>query len=289
MKRFGAIEAGGTKFVCGAGTGPDDLVTERIDTLAPDATVAQAVRWLRDQGELAAIGIGSFGPIDLKAGRIGNAPKSAWRNYNLAGAVREALNVPVAFDTDVNAALAGETACGAARAVSNCIYVTVGTGIGAAATVSGARLAGTTHPEMGHIRMPHDLALDAFAGCCPFHGDCLEGLASGPAIEARWQTAARNLPPQHAAWDLEAHYLALGLAAFTCILAPERILLGGGVMEQTHLFPKIRSELHMRCSAATWPPLKFFRPNSAIAPACSELSMLAQQLAKDTYANELRT
>jgi fructokinase len=176
-------------------------------------------------------------------GYITSTPKAAWRNFDLAGAIREALGVPVPFDTDVNAAVLGEARWGAARGVANCLYLTVGTGIGGGAIVSGRLLHGLTHPEMGHVRIPHDLAEDPFAGACPYHGDCLEGLASGPAIEARWGVKPEELAPDHPAWALEAKYLAYGIANYVCTLSPERILLGGGVMRQTGLYPAITREL----------------------------------------------
>jgi fructokinase len=245
MPQFGAIEAGGTKFICGVGTGPDDLRTIRIPTTQPGATVAQAIAWLREQGELEAIGIGSFGPVELNRnssayGHITTTPKAGWRNYNLAGAISDALKIPTGFQTDVNAAILGEARWGAARGVANALYLTVGTGIGGGAIVSGRLLHWASHPEMGHIRIPHDLTLDPFPGICPFHGDCLEGLASGPAIHARWKT---DPPADHPAWALEAKYLASGIAAFASILSPEVILLGGGVMQQLHLFEMIRAQV----------------------------------------------
>ena len=250
MGVFGAIEAGGTKFVCGVGTGPDDIVTTRIPTTSPETTVAAAVSWLRAEsgGELRAVGIGSFGPVELKRdspsyGHITSTPKMGWRNFDLAGAVRKALSVPVAFDTDVNASVLGEARWGAARDVENCLYLTVGTGIGGGAILSGRLLHGMTHPEMGHVRIPHDLVRDPFRGNCPYHGDCLEGLASGPALEARWGISPLELADDHPAWVLEAEYLAYGIANFVCTLSPERVLVGGGVMRRARLFGMVRSEL----------------------------------------------
>jgi fructokinase len=245
MAVFGGIEAGGTKFVCGIGTGPDDLITTRIPTTAPEATVAEAVAWIAEKsaGGLRAVGIGSFGPVDLSRGYITSTPKAAWRNFDLAGAVRKALGVPVRFDTDVNAAVLGEARWGAARDVSNCLYLTIGTGIGGGAIVGGRIVHGLTHPEMGHVRIPHDLLADPYAGGCPYHADCLEGLASGPAIEARWGTPGRDLPSDHPAWVLEARYLAHGIANFICTLSPERILIGGGVMRQTQLYETVSREV----------------------------------------------
>jgi len=242
---FGAIEAGGTKFVCGVGTGPKDLITTQIPTTSPDATVAEAVAWIAEKSaaRLSAVGIGSFGPVDLKTGYITSTPKAAWRNYDLAGAVGEALGVPVRFDTDVNAAVLGEARWGAARDVSSCLYLTVGTGIGGGAMIGGQIVHGLTHTEMGHIRIPHDPAADSYAGVCPYHGDCLEGLASGPAVEARWGAPGQTLAADHPAWVLEARYLALGIANFICTLSPERILIGGGVMRQSQLYGMVTSDV----------------------------------------------
>ncbi len=237
---LGAIEAGGTKFVCGVGTGPGDIETIQIPTASPGETTEAAISFLRGRN-VQAVGIASFGPVDLAAGRITSTPKTGWRNFDLAGTVRRGLGVPVAFETDVNGAALGEARWGAARGVSDFIYLTVGTGIGGGAMVNGALLHGLSHPEMGHVRIPHDRARDPFAGICPFHGDCLEGLASGPAMEARWSKSARELPPDHEAWALEAHYLALGLMNWICTLSPKLILIGGGVAEQALLFPMIRT------------------------------------------------
>jgi fructokinase len=246
MPIFGAIEAGGTKFVCVIGTGPEDLISTQIQTSSPEATVAASVAWLRQEsgGQLSAVGIGSFGPVDLNSGCITSTPKAAWRNCDLAGAVRKGLGgIPVRFDTDVNAAVLAEVRWGAARDVANCLYLTVGTGIGGGAIAGGRIIHGLTHPEMGHIRIPHDANADPYAGGCPFHDDCLEGLASGPAIEARWGKPGRELAPDHPAWALEARYLALAIANFTCTLSPERILIGGGVMRQAQLYGMIKIEL----------------------------------------------
>lgn len=247
---FGAIEAGGTKFVCAVGSKPEDLKITQLPTTAPGATTASAVAFLREHSgdELQAVGIGSFGPVDLcpsspTFGYITSTPKSGWQNYDIAGAVGRALGVPVGFDTDVNAAALGEARWGAAQSVSDFLYLTIGTGIGGGAVVNGRVLHGLLHPEMGHIRIPHDWQRDPYAGCCPFHGDCLEGLASGPAMQQRWGTPAQDLPGNHPAWALEAHYLALGLANWVCTLSPRRIVLGGGVMQQSWLFAMIRGEL----------------------------------------------
>jgi fructokinase len=247
---FGAIEAGGTKFVCGVGTGPDDLETIQFPTTSPEATLAIAIEFLREQsgGELQAVGIGSFGPIDLHStsltfGYVTSTPKAGWQNFNLAGTVRDALSVPVGFDTDVDAAALGEARWGAAQNLSDFLYLTVGTGIGGGAIINGRVLHGMVHPEMGHIRVPHDMVQDPFRGGCPYHGDCLEGLASGPAMQARWGIAAQDLPADHPAWTLEAHYLAYGLANWVLTLSPQRIVLGGGVLRQAKLFGRVREDL----------------------------------------------
>ena len=247
---FGAIEAGGTKFVCAVGTNPDDLKLTQFPTISPEATTSRAIEFLRkhSNGELKAVGIGSFGPVDLRLnsptfGYITSTPKTGWRNYDFAGAIRTALGVPVGFDTDVNAAALGEARWGAAQLLSDFLYLTVGTGIGGGALVNGRVLHGLLHPEMGHIRIPHDFNRDSYPGGCPFHGDCLEGLASGPAMHQRWGVPPEDLPANHPAWALEAHYLALGLANWVCTLSPGCILLGGGVMRQVWLFEMIREDL----------------------------------------------
>ena len=246
---LGAIEAGGTKFICAVGSGPDDLETVEIPTTTPAATLDAAIGFFRQRHrELEAVGIASFGPVDLNPdswtyGYITSTPKAGWGNCDIAGAVRKGLDLPVGFDTDVNGAALGELRWGAARGLSDFLYLTVGTGIGGGAVGNGRILHGLVHPEMGHIRVPHDRERDPFDGVCPFHGDCLEGLASGPAMEARWGMPPRDLTPSHPGLTLEANYLALGIANWVCTLSPQRIVLGGGVMKQAHLFPIIRTRL----------------------------------------------
>jgi fructokinase len=246
---FGAIEAGGTKFVCGIGTGPNDLTTVRIPTTTPEATLEKAINFFRESGQrIRAVGIGSFGPVDLHPGShtfgyITSTPKPGWKNFDLAGTVARSLGVPVGFDTDVNAAALGEARWGAASGLTDAVYLTIGTGIGGGALVNGSVLHGLVHPEMGHICIPHDWSADPFPGNCPYHGDCLEGLASGPAMQARWGIPPAELPPQHEGWMLEAQYLALGLVSWVCTLSPQRIIMGGGVMQQPHLFDLLRRAL----------------------------------------------
>jgi fructokinase len=221
--------------------------------------MTRVVEFFRTRQAVAAIGIASFGPIDPNPesptfGYITSTPKLQWMNFDFAGAVQRALGTPIAFDTDVNAAALAESQWGAARGLRSFLYVTVGTGLGGGAFIDGRLLHGRQHPEMGHIRVPHDRARDPFAGNCPYHGDCLEGLAAGPAIEERWGHAGRLLPDGHAAWDLEAEYLALGIVSWTCTLSPEAILLGGGVMLREELFPKIRMRVAELLNGYLEPP-----------------------------------
>ncbi len=248
---YGGIEAGGTKFVCAVGTDPDDLHIIRFPTTTPAETYGQAIEFFRpfaERGELAAVGIASFGPVDPNPasptfGYITSTPKPGWGHSNFVGTIKDGLAVPVGFDTDVNVAALGEHRWGAAQGLDNFIYLTIGTGIGGGGLMNGKLMHGLIHPEMGHIRLPHDHAVDPFPGTCPYHGDCLEGLAAGPAIEQRWQARGETLPPDHPAWDLEAHYLALALNNFICTLSPERVIIGGGVMDQSFLLSLIQKKV----------------------------------------------
>ncbi|HOF39501.1 MAG TPA: ROK family protein [Candidatus Hydrogenedentes bacterium] len=252
MAVFGGIEAGGTKFVCALGSRPDDLrEEERFPTTTPEETIGRCIACFEKHARrepITAIGISSFGPVDPNPesatwGYITSTPKPGWGQTPFAGRIAEALGVPVGFDTDVNGAALGENRWGAAQGLDSFIYLTVGTGIGGGGLLGGRLMHGLIHPEMGHVRLPRDKDRDSFEGVCPYHGDCLEGLASGPAMEKRWGTRAEALPDSHPAWDLEAHYLAVALAGFICTLSPQRIILGGGVMERRTLFPKIRENV----------------------------------------------
>jgi fructokinase len=248
MLRYGGVEAGGTKFVCAVGTGPDDLERESFSTTSPDETLARAIAFFERRGPVRSLGIASFGPVGLDPasesyGFITATPKAGWSHCDIAGRLGRALDVRVAIDTDVNAAALAEARWGSARGLQDVVYITVGTGIGGGALAGGTLVHGLVHPEMGHMRIPHDRAADPFPGICPFHGDCLEGLACGPAIEQRWGAAAQQLSADHPAWRLEARYLAAGIVNITTVLSPRRVILGGGVMEQAQLFPMIREEL----------------------------------------------
>lgn len=243
----GAIEAGGTKFVLAVGTGPDDIRGEqRIPTTTPGETLERCAEYFmaaqQTHGPLAALGIGTFGPAGVNPaapdwGFITTTPKPGWQHTDMAGTLGRALGLPVAFDTDVNAAGYGEWLWGAGKDCGVLLYLTIGTGIGGGVIINGHPLHGLLHPEMGHIRIPRD---PDFAGVCPWHGDCLEGLASGPAIAARWEQPATMLPQGHPAWELEADHLAAACATFTCILSPHRIILGGGVMDQPGLLETVQ-------------------------------------------------
>ncbi len=217
---FGAIEAGGTKFICGVGTGPDDLEAVHIPTTTPGETVGACIEHLGHYN-LQAVGIASFGPLNLRNGHITSTPKAGWTDFDIAGTIGRALHVVVGYDTDVNGAALGEARWGAAQDLTDFLYLTIGTGIGGGAISNGQLVHGMLHPEMGHIRIPHDPVRDPFPGICPYHGDCLEGLASGPAVQARWGVPGSDYQPDHPAWKLEAHYLALGLANWVCTLSPE--------------------------------------------------------------------
>jgi fructokinase len=252
MAVYGGIEAGGTTFVCGVGTGPDDLraLTE-FETTAPEETLGRAAAFLEEENRrepLAAVGVACFGPVDLDPssptyGWITSTPKPGWAQTDVRGRLGRALGVPVGFDTDVNGAALGEHRWGAAQDVTTFIYLTVGTGIGGGGLVGGLPMHGLVHPEMGHLWVPHDRARDPFEGICPFHGDCLEGLAAGPALEARWGERGEALPADHPAWALEAKYLALGVTNLILAWSPERVILGGGVMRQRQLYPLIRERV----------------------------------------------
>jgi fructokinase len=242
---YGGIETGGSKWVCAIGTGPDDLrAVETFPTTTPAETIGRAVEFFRQDG-VAAVGIGSFGPVDQRLssprwGYITTTPKPGWANTDLGPEVRRRLDVPVAFDTDVNAAALGEQRWGAAQGLDTFCYITVGTGIGGGGMAGGRLLHGLLHPEFGHLRVPHDRDADPFEGVCPYHGDCWEGLASGRAIEARWGGRPDELLDRDDVWELEAEYLALGLVCVICVLSPQRLIIGGGVGTAEGLLERVR-------------------------------------------------
>ncbi len=251
MEIYGGVEAGGTKFVCAVGTGPDDIRAEiRFPTTTPEETLSRTCEFFKQYVEkngqpLSGIGISSFGPVDLDPqsphfGKITSTPKPGWAMADILGKIQSETGVPAILDTDVNGAAYGEMIWGAAQGLKDFIYITFGTGVGGGLIINGKPHHGLVHPEMGHMRMPHDFQQDPFNGYCPYHGDCLEGMTSGPAMKARWGQPAETLPDYHPAWDLEAHYIATALQNLICALSPQRIILGGGVMQQPQLFPAIR-------------------------------------------------
>jgi len=240
---YGGVETGGSKWECALGTGPDDMrATETVPTTTPRETIDRVVAFFEREGPVDAIGIGSFGPVDLARGVITTTPKPGWAHTDVSGEIGRRLGVPVAFDTDVNAAALGEHRWGALQGLDVCCYVTVGTGFGGGILVGGTPVHGLQHPEVGHLRIPHDRDEDPFPGVCPFHGDCWEGLASGPAMEARWGRPADEVADD-APWALEARYLALGVLALMAVVSPQRIVVGGGVLNRRGLLELVQRQL----------------------------------------------
>ncbi len=253
---YGAVEGGGTKFVCAVGRAPDGILARtRIDTTTPGETLAACAAFLHDAAggrPLAAVGVACFGPLELDRGRpefgaMLATPKPGWSGAPIVRPLQETLGAPVHLDTDVNGAALAEWLWGAAQGCDPALYLTVGTGIGGGAVVGSQTLRGLMHPEMGHVPVPRltwsDGTLDTYAGFCPFHGSCLEGMAAGPALLGRLGAPADTAGPEHPIWDLEAGYLAFGLAAMALVLSPQRIVLGGGVFQQAHLLPRVRRRL----------------------------------------------
>lgn len=240
---YGAVEAGGTKFVLAVGRSPEEMEDIRRVSTSHNAleTVAEVVRYFERHGKLAALGVASFGPVDHRSGSIANTPKAGWKDFPLRDALRRALNLPIGFETDVAAAALAEARIGAARGLRNSIYVTVGTGIGGGAIVEGRPVQGLVHPEMGHLLVRRaEEEVEEFKGVCPYHGGCLEGMAAGPAMQARWGRPGHELGEDHVGWRIEADYLGQMVVNLACTLSPEMIVLGGGVMGQAHLFPMLR-------------------------------------------------
>lgn len=245
--KFGALEAGGTKMVCAVGTEDGKLLDQiSIPTENPETTMPRLFGYFRDKG-IAALGIGCFGPVDLDQrsktyGHILMTPKLAWRGYGIWEYFRKQLQVPVGFDTDVNGSMLGESTWGCAKGLDTAVYITVGTGVGVGVLAGGRLLHGMQHPEGGHILIP-PRADDSYPGKCPSHGHCLEGLASGPAIEERWGARGEGLADRKEVWELEAHYLAYAITNYILVLSPQRVILGGGVMHQKQLLPMVRTKV----------------------------------------------
>ncbi len=244
---FGALEAGGTKMVCAFGDiNGNILKQESIPTTTPKDTMPAIMEFFREK-KIESVGIGCFGPVDVRPGSatwgtILDTPKLPWRHFNIAGAIKEELGVPVGMDTDVNGSLLGEVTYGAAKGLTDVVYITIGTGIGAGIMSGGHLIHGMLHPEAGHIKLAR-VKGDDYEGKCPYHRECFEGLASGPAIEERWGKPGRALAEMPEVWELEAEYIARAIASLVMILSPQRIILGGGVMHQMQLFPMIRERV----------------------------------------------
>ncbi|GGI65735.1 MULTISPECIES: fructokinase ScrK [Enterococcus] len=244
---YGSIEAGGTKFVCAVGNEKLEIL-ERVSfpTTTPEETMPQVIEFFNQyKEELGAIGVGSFGPIDIRKtsetyGYITSTPKLAWQNYNFLGAMKAAFDIPMAWTTDVNAAAYGEYAFGNGKGKSSVVYYTIGTGVGAGALQDGKFIEGFSHPEMGHMLVvPHKD--DDFEGACPFHGNCLEGMAAGPAVEKRNGRKGQDIPQDDPFWEIEAEYIAQCAYNTTLMFSPEVIIFGGGVMKQRHMVEKVHA------------------------------------------------
>lgn len=251
MSLYGVVETGGTKIVCAIVSGPDDVRDEvRFPTTTPDENIPQIIAYLQKHHQhtpLTSIGIGSFGPIVLDRslpnyGSVAPTTKPYWSNAPVVAPIQQALGIPVGFDLDVTTAGLGELQWGAGQGLQHLVYYTVGTGIGAGVITNGSPIACLAHPEAGHQRVSRHPE-DDFVGGCSFHADCLEGMASGPAIEKRWGVKAHLLPPDHVAWRIQADYLAQAVMNTILFVSPQRVILGGGVMEQLHLFPMIRQRV----------------------------------------------
>jgi fructokinase len=291
---FGAVEAGGTKFVCAIGTSAEALEVTRFETADVDTTLGSVEQFFRDaagrHGPIAALGVGSFGPLQLDRtapdyGRITTTPKPGWSGADMPDRLGKALGVPVAIDTDVNAAALAEAALGAGRGRRTLAYVTIGTGIGVGIVIDRQPVHGLGHPEGGHLMLRPHSGHAGFAGICPYHGDCLEGLASGPAIIAAWGASLAELPADHAAWAIQADYIGQLCATLILTVAPEHIVLGGGVMAQDRLIEAARHATADRLAGycASWTPTML--AERITAPGCTTPSglvgafLLAEQAA----------
>ncbi|MCM2591076.1 ROK family protein [Rossellomorea marisflavi] len=287
---LGAIEAGGTKFVCAVGDEQGTIIDRvQIPTTLPEETIPKVIEFFRKH-PVKAIGIGSFGPIDVNResasyGNVTSTPKVGWKDYPFVQAIKDAIPVPVGFNTDVNAAALGEATFGAAKGLDSCLYITVGTGIGAGAVVQGKLLQGLSHPEMGHIliRRHED---DPYEGKCPYHKDCLEGLAAGPAIEARWGVKGDQLVDKGEVWEMEGYYIAQALMQYIVIISPKKIILGGGVMKQKQIFPIIYKHLEKMINGyVDLPPLEEYIVSPGLGDNAGITGSL--MLAHEAYEDEI--
>lgn len=287
---FGALEAGGTKMVCAIVDENANILRRAVfPTVSPEITMPQMIDFFRTE-PICALGIGCFGPIDLNRtsptyGYITTTPKLEWQNFDIVGAFRQQLQIPIAFDTDVNAAALGESVFGASKDVRNSLYITIGTGVGVGIIIDGKPYHGAMHPEGGHILlMPHPD--DPLArGNCPYHTHCLEGLAAGPSLEKRWGEKGQLLSERDEVWQLEAYYIGQALANYILLLSPERIVLGGGVMKQPNLLEAVRRETEKQLNGyLSWPDVQML----IVAPARNDDQGVlgAMCLACDAYREE---
>lgn len=266
VKLYAGIEAGGTKFNCVVGSDPLNVIERtKIPTTTPEETLAKTLEFFAAQrdkhGEFSSLGIACFGPVDLQKqsptfGHITATPKKYWSHTDVVGYFSKALDIPVVFDTDVNGAALGEQLFGAAVGVQDFAYVTIGTGIGAGIVSNGQAVNGIVHTEIGHMLISRDRERHDFENICPFHDNCLTSVAAGPAIKARWGLAGNDLPEDHEAWDLEAYYLAVMCVNITLCLSPQMIILGGGVMDQSQLYSKIRQQFKDLMNGYMMPPIE---------------------------------
>lgn len=244
---YGALEAGGTKMVCAIGDENGKIYDQiSIPTKTPSETMPEVIKYFKNR-EIEAMGIASFGPVELdknspKYGHIQDTPKLMWSDYDMVGTMREAVNVPIGFDTDVNGSLLGEATWGAAKGLTDALYITIGTGVGGGIMSGGKLVHGMLHPELGHMKLVK-AENDTYQGKCPFHRSCFEGLAAGPAIEERWGRPGKELADRDEVWELESFYIAQALANLILTVSPQVIILGGGVMHQLKLFPMIRKKV----------------------------------------------
>jgi len=277
LNYFAGVETGGTNIKCIIASDPSHVISELVvPTLDPEPTIQKVIDFFnfgekRYGTPITAMGIGGFGPLDLNSssanyGSITSTPKIAWQNFPLLSRMQQAFSFPIAIDTDVNAALLGETRWGAGIGFNDLVYVTVGTGIGGGILSNGKLVHGLIHPELGHMIIRHDFQADPFEGICPFHKDCLEGLASGASMAARWRTNPEKLPNNHPAWNLEEDYLAQMCLNLTLMFSPQRIILGGGVPQHDGLLAIIRPKFQSLLNKYLVSPLFSGKIDSYIVP-----------------------
>ncbi|MCR4741119.1 MAG: ROK family protein [Lachnospiraceae bacterium] len=244
--RIGAVEAGGTKIICAVVNEKGEILERgRIDTLTPDETMPEIIRFFRGK-EIEALGVACFGPIDLNResetyGYILKTTKLEWIDHDFLTPLKKEFGIPVGFDTDVNGSVLGEVTFGSSRGMKDVVYITIGTGVGMGVYTGGVLLHGAAHPEAGHIRLTRH-PKDDYAGCCKYHGSCIEGLASGSAMRGRWKKRGEELSDNDEAWELEAFYLAQTVCDLTYTYAPQRIIMGGGIMHKDGLISMVKKE-----------------------------------------------